>query len=245
MDAVWDVGLGAVEWVQNWGGWLAPPMEAVSFLGSQALLLVLVTLVFWSLHAGIGARLFVFVAGAGVVAGLLKVALHGARPSWYHHSVRPLVTPATFGAPSAHAVTSLVLWGYAALRFRTRWVWAACAAIVLGVGLSRLYLGAHFPTDLLAGWLVGAGLLWAALRYETAVLEGWRRLGVPAQAGLALAVSVLPVLLAAGVQAVFHSGWSPPEDWTGSVPPGLNGTSLEYLAGVAGGLFGGAVGLSV
>lgn len=244
MDAVWDVEIVVVEWVQSVGGWLAPPMEAISSLGSLAMLPVLVTFVFWCLHAGIGARLFVYVSLAGVVADLLKILLHGPRPSWYHLSVRPLVAPTSFGVPSAHAVTSLMTWGYAAVRFPKRWVRGTCAAIVLAVGLSRIYLGAHFITDLLAGWLVAAGLLWAALRYEDAVLRRWRRLGLPAQASLALAASVLPVLIAVGVQALFHSGWTQPEDWTGSVPPGLNGASLEHTAGVAGGLFGGVAGLS-
>ncbi|GAA4906172.1 phosphatase PAP2 family protein [Streptomonospora salina] len=244
MDAVWDVEIGVVEWLQSLGGWIAPGMEAIGFLGSQAVLPVLVTLVFWSLHAGIGARLFVLAAGAGVVTDLLRTVLHAPRPSWYHHSARPLVAPATFGGPSAHSVTSLVLWGYAALRFRRRQVWGACAAIVVAVGVSRLYLGAHFVTDLVAGWLVAAALLWAALRYEDAVLVRWRRLGLPAQAGLALAASALPVLLAAGLQALLHSGWNPPEEWTGSVPPGVQGASLAHAAGVAGGLFGGVAGLS-
>ncbi|MUL40873.1 phosphatase PAP2 family protein [Streptomonospora sp. PA3] len=244
MDAVWDAEAGVVEWFQSWGGWLQAPMEAVSLLGSQATVPVLVALVFWSLHAGLGARLFVVVTGAGLVNDLFKVLLHTPRPSWYVHSVRPLATPTTFGAPSAHATTSLALWGYAAMLARRRWVWGTVAAIVAAVAVSRIYLGAHFVTDILAGWAVGAVVLWAALRHEDAVLARWRRLGLPAQAGAALALSLAVLLFAAGWQALFHADWSPPEEWTGSVPPGLAGASLEYTAGLAGAFFGGVAGLS-
>ncbi|MDT0301118.1 phosphatase PAP2 family protein [Streptomonospora wellingtoniae] len=244
MDAVWDVEIVVVEWIQSWGRWLEAPMEAVTLLGSQALLLVLVPLVFWSLHPAVGARLYLIAAGAALVADLLKIALHGARPSWFHLSVRPLAGETTFGAPSAHAATSLVLWGYGALRLRRRGAWWAAAAIVAAVGLTRIYLGAHFVTDVLAGWLLGAAALWAALRYEDALLARWRRLGLPAQTGLALAASLAPLLAAAGWQALFHADWTPPEEWTGSVPPGIGDASLEHTAGVAGGLFGGVLGLS-
>ncbi|GAB3446987.1 hypothetical protein GCM10027570_18750 [Streptomonospora sediminis] len=253
MDAVWGAEAGVVEWVQGWGGWLEPPMHAVSALGSQGVLLALVTLLFWSVHAGLGSRAFVVTSGAALVNDLLKIVLHGARPSWYHHGVRSLTTPGTFGAPSGHAVTSLALWGYLALtipgrlapRVPARGVWAAAAVLVAVVGLSRIYLGAHFITDLLAGWAVAAALLWAALRYEDAVLARWRRLSLPAQLAAALALSAAPVLVAACWQALFYAGWTPPEAWTGSVPPGLNSTSLEHTAGVAGGFFGGVAGLSV
>ncbi|GAA4927923.1 hypothetical protein GCM10023224_03790 [Streptomonospora halophila] len=244
MDAVWDVEIVVVEWIQSWGRWLEAPMEAVSVLGSQALLVVLVPLVFWSLNAAVGARLYLIATGAALVAGLLKIVLHSARPSWFHLSVRPLAGETTFGAPSAHATTSLVLWGYTALRLRRRWAWWAAAATIAAVGLTRIYLGAHFVTDVLAGWLLGAAVLWAALRYEDALLARWRRLGLPAQTGLALAASLVALLAAAGWQALFHADWSPPEEWTGSVPPGLDHASLEYMAGVAGGLFGGVLGLS-
>ncbi|QBI53856.1 phosphatase PAP2 family protein [Streptomonospora litoralis] len=245
MNAVWDAEIGVVEWVQSWGGWLQAPMQGVSVLGSQAMLLVVVTLVFWCLHAGLGARTFVAVSGGALLVGLLKIVLYAPRPSWYHHAVRPIAAPTTFGAPSAHASTSLLLWGSLALRSRRRWIWGAAAAVVLAVGVTRIYLGAHFVTDLLAGWLVAAAVLWAALRYEAAVTARWRSLPLSAQVGLALALSLAPLLAAAGWQALVHAGWSPPEAWTGGVPPRIGATSLTYVAGAAGGFFGGAAGLSV
>ncbi|MFC3519838.1 phosphatase PAP2 family protein [Streptomonospora nanhaiensis] len=245
MDAVWDTEIALVAWIQGWGTWLLAPMEAVSLLGSQALLVVFVPLLFWSVSAGLGARTYLVAAAGGVVNGLLKFALHGARPDWYHHGVRSLAPSHTFGAPSGHAQNSLMLWGYLALRLARRWAWYAAAAIVLAVALTRLYLGAHFLTDILLGWLVGAAMLWAVARNEDALRAWWLRLGLAAQVVLALAVSAGPVLLAQGWETLVHAGWSAPEDWTGAVPRGLGDGSVEHVARVAGGLFGGLAGFSV
>ena len=58
-----------------------------------------------------------------------------------------------------------------------RWLWAVVAAAVsvIGVGFTRLFLGVHWPTDVLGGWLLGAG--WVAVvivAYERAVLSRQR-----------------------------------------------------------------------
>lgn len=87
----------------------------------------------------------------------------------------------TFSFPSGHSLLSAVLYGtlaYLALRPPTT---PACKAAVLlpaillplGIGLSRIYLGLHFPTDVLAGWT--AGLLW--LGTILAADQFWQRRG--------------------------------------------------------------------
>ena len=53
----------------------------------------------------------------------------------------------------------MALWGLLAWHARRRWVWAPAAALMLAIGVSRVYLGVHFPTDVLGGWLAGAVLL--------------------------------------------------------------------------------------
>ena len=69
----------------------------------------------------------------------------------------------TFSFPSGHAMGSMTLaWVCVLLAWRTRWrlpVVAAAAAFTLLVGLSRVYLGVHYPSDILAGW--AAASIWA------------------------------------------------------------------------------------
>jgi hypothetical protein len=61
----------------------------------------------------------------------------------------------TFGLPSGHAQSTAVFWGVLAPVFRRPWGLVLGILAPLIIGLSRIYLGVHFPTDVLAGWLLG------------------------------------------------------------------------------------------
>jgi len=68
----------------------------------------------------------------------------------------------TYSFPSAHAMGSMALaCVLVLLAWPSRWRWwvaVPAALFVLGVGLSRVYLGVHYPSDILAGW--AAALVW-------------------------------------------------------------------------------------
>ena len=78
------------------------------------------------------------------------------------------------------------------IAWRTRWRWPAIvlgAVYVLVVGLSRIYLGVHFPSDILAGWCVA--VLWVTV--VVVVLDGAsRRRGARAEPAAAPAVGDWP-----------------------------------------------------
>ncbi|MEN3302294.1 phosphatase PAP2 family protein [Pseudonocardia sp.] len=129
----------------------------------------------------------VLVAGAGtgvLVSGFKNL---NARP-------RPpvatqLVTEQTFALPSGHALTSTVVVGILAVvaagMIRSTaarlGVGAVAAAVILAIGVSRLYLGVHWLTDVLAGWLLGGAWLALCLTALTAVRTR-RAARVPEQA---------------------------------------------------------------
>lgn len=104
----------------------------------------------------------VSVGGSAVLTLLLKLALPRQRPNLWPR----LVSESDASFPSGHALYSLalvlgvVLLCWSLPRFR-RWRWVALAAglaFSLLVGVSRLYLGVHYPSDVLAGWLIA--LIW-------------------------------------------------------------------------------------
>jgi membrane-associated phospholipid phosphatase len=117
--------------------------------GKFALLLVI----------GLGIELAVFLSTTYLVAR--------PRPAVKHLGG----TPSTFSWPSGHAAATLVLYGGIAVLVmvatRRRWLrvvaWVVAVALTLGVALSRVYRGEHHPTDTMAGVLLGAGALWAAV----------------------------------------------------------------------------------
>ncbi|WP_411834992.1 phosphatase PAP2 family protein [Pseudoxanthomonas mexicana] len=82
----------------------------------------------------------------------------------------------TFSFPSGHAMGSMTLaMVVALLAWNTRWRWpvaALAAAFALLVGVSRIYLGVHYPSDILGGW--AAGMAWVAGIYLLLYRDRWR-----------------------------------------------------------------------
>jgi membrane-associated phospholipid phosphatase len=75
-----------------------------------------------------------------------------------------LITDMTFSFPSGHAVGSMVVYGFLAYIFAKefqqikRYIYVCAIALIIAIGFSRLYLGVHYPTDIIAGY--GIGFLW-------------------------------------------------------------------------------------
>ena len=109
----------------------------------------------------------VFVAVACGGSALLNIAakqtVQRPRPALWE-SIAP---ESTFSFPSGHAMGSMTLAAVLVLlAWHTRWRWpvlAGASVFTVLVGLSRLYLGVHYPSDVLAGW--AAGLAWVAGTY--------------------------------------------------------------------------------
>lgn len=92
------------------------------------------------------------------VASAMKIFLRRARPD--NAYVRSMLIQ-TFSFPSGHAAGSLVCFGalgyVAAIYWPALFVPIAVMVIILAflIGLSRVYLGAHYPSDVVGGWIVG------------------------------------------------------------------------------------------
>jgi undecaprenyl-diphosphatase len=156
----------ALLWIHStFPGWLDGPMRIVTALGYYwfvlALLVVVVFLFYrkgWKLSAIL---LIVSTAGSAVLTTVLKSVFQRARPelfdSGYHASF--------YSFPSGHATVAVGLYGMLTLvlayhlRGAARWAVVVLGiSVVLLIGFSRLYLGVHYPTDVVAGYL--AALLW-------------------------------------------------------------------------------------
>lgn len=110
------------------------------------------------------------IAGAFILNETLKLHFHRPRPQvpW------SIGDEHTFSFPSGHSLFAVVLYGtlaYLALRRSGRkrhrvWIVLPATLMPLSIGLSRIYLGMHYPTDVLAGWLAGAMWLGAIVAID-------------------------------------------------------------------------------
>jgi undecaprenyl-diphosphatase len=117
------------------------------------------------------------VTGGALLSNALKYAYGRPRPSEVPH----LSMVYTSSFPSGHSMMSAVVYltiGALLARFVAQWrlrIYCLIIAVLLTglVGISRVYMGVHYPTDVLAGWT--AGLVWATLCWLVARYLQYRR----------------------------------------------------------------------
>ena len=141
--------------------WLFETMRDLTSLGSIVVLVLFTFAIagYW-LTAGRHRAALLLVAvfiGALVTNDLLKLAFDRPRPDAILQSARIFSS----GFPSGHAALSSAVYFYAGLlagsgrRITRTFLLYLAGFVVLVIGFSRLYLGVHYPTDVLAGWCVG------------------------------------------------------------------------------------------
>jgi undecaprenyl-diphosphatase len=185
------------------------------------------------------------VAGGSALVAVAKLLFHRPRPDM---SLALISTPGSFSFPSGHAAYTLLLLGSIALLVvvsrRALWVkvtvLAACVACVALVGLSRVYLGVHWASDVLASWSLALAWLTVTVgAYLTA-----RRHAPPtamsarpgAHARSAATVAVLAVAVAVVVfgavrdPLLAHAAATPGVvQWTSSAPAGENPLTAAHV----------------
>jgi membrane-associated phospholipid phosphatase len=172
---------------QNQAPWLRITMLAISYPGSSPLLPVLVILtavVFWAMGVRLEA---VFVAGLSTVSLLLNllIKVQVGRPRPTGHLVHIIQMAKDYSFPSGHVMAYIAYWGllfaFGIILFEGRHWWRTAllvtsAAFVVLIGLSRIYLGDHWASDVLGAYLIGGVLLGLAVGFylplkERGVLE--------------------------------------------------------------------------
>jgi membrane-associated phospholipid phosphatase len=249
MTGFFDLGVRIVAAVQGLGDWLYPPMSFFSFLGTEDFFMIVLPVLFWCVEIRLGLQVGFTLLISASINDWFKFILHTPRPYWYSTQARALSAETSFATPSNHAQVAASLWGVMAARLRRPWAWAAAAALALFIGLSRLYLGVHFPHDVLVGWLIGAILLWLVVRYWDPAAARLKRLPAAGQVLAGLAASALLLLPTLAAYAWLQANWQIPQAWLdnaaralpeGPLPAPL---SLDGPITNAGTVFGLAAGL--
>ncbi len=165
----WEMRL--MEWLQDHigstgiGAWL---LSNLSAFGEQMLLVVIMGFLYWGLDKEFGKYVGINVLVANVWNPLIKNIVMRLRPYFVeNYNVKLLrlidskadamdVAAQGYSFPSGHSSSAVAVYGsLAAHKKNSRLLWVLAFVLPLLVGISRVYVGAHYPTDVLCGWLLG------------------------------------------------------------------------------------------
>ena len=175
--------------------WVVRVLDVVSFLGKPPTLTVWVLIVagvlWWRGRHRVAVFVIVTSLGGGIVDTLVKSAVNRPRPVVDH----PVASALGKSFPSGHAMSSTVTYGAILVALSPllsprvrRWATGSTIALVLAVGTSRLFLGVHFVSDVLGGYVLGLAWLFGAVaafhvwnveEKRSALRERFRRRTVP------------------------------------------------------------------
>ena len=242
METIWNIGITWNIFFQNLGTWLKTPMEIFSFFGNEYFFLLLLPALYWCMDAGTGLRVGIILLLSTSVNDAFKIAFHGPRPYWYSADVIRYANETSFGVPSGHAQIAVGVWGMLAARTRKWWGWLIAFLVILLIGISRLYLGVHFPHDVLLGWLIGALLLWLVLRFWKPVTSWVIKMSYGKQILASFLVSLVLILISViPFGWLKTTGWQAPSEWASYATQAV---SLEGSLTTAGTMFGLLAGLA-
>ncbi|MDD5371083.1 MAG: phosphatase PAP2 family protein, partial [Anaerolineaceae bacterium] len=154
--------------------------------------------------------------------GFLKILLHTPRPFWFSSQVKALSVETSFGAPSGHAQNAAGIWGLLAALLRRGWLWSILLILILLIGVSRIYLGMHFTSDVIAGWFIGFLLVLVFIKLDRPVSTWLKR----SSAGWLAFLAVMSSFALIGLHYLALAtvgGWQIPAEWV------LNATSAFPL----------------
>jgi membrane-associated phospholipid phosphatase len=233
---------------QACGDWLTPIMKFFTWLGYPQAYMLIIAVIYWSIDRKLGLRLGLYLPLLASLNSLLKQAFHAPRPYWLNPDINTPMVSNGFGMPSGHAQGATV-WLYAACFVKKRVFWLVVIFLVFMIGISRVYLGVHFASQVVAGWLTGIALLVIAVRLEHSVLSWFLKKKLRSQLLLLIGCTLLILLLGAVIGWLWRN-WEMPLEWIQNSERKLGdhgesiltSVGMGSVAGNAGGFLGVSLG---
>ncbi|TGE34307.1 phosphatase PAP2 family protein [Desulfosporosinus sp. Sb-LF] len=174
----------------------------LSFLGSEPTYILIISVLFWNVDKRFGFRLAVLFLTSMAFNGFLKGFFHTQRPIG-QSGVRSIYLSSATGNsfPSGHSQGVATFYPYLWQRWRSqKRLLGIGIFMIVGIGFSRLYLGLHWPGDVLGGYLLGALIVLGFQQLDETLF----RLPIPLPSKLLLSVT-LPLIFLLVYHT--HEGW--------------------------------------
>jgi len=162
--------------------------EIVTMLGEEWFFIIVMALFYWCFNKTFGYKLaFVCLAG-GAVNAIIKDIVKFPRPIGYEgiKSIR-VETAEGYSFPSGHTQQTTSLFTILMIEFKKKWLYFIGATVILLVGFSRMYLGVHWPSDVIGGLIIG--VLWTIIAIK---IFDW---SVDERNPMLLGVIVIPMII--------------------------------------------------
>jgi len=193
MESLLKWGIEVVLWFQQFSPALDLPFKVFSFTGDELFYLLFLPVIIWCVSLRFGVRLMILFLLNTYVNSVAKLIVDQPRPFNIDTRVKKIVHAVGGGLPSGHTQNALVFWTYLAACFKRKWLWILAVVMAIFIPMSRVYLGAHFPTDLLGGYILGIIVLLLFIKLEQPVIVWLKQKSM----GLHLLLSsLIPILLA-------------------------------------------------
>jgi membrane-associated phospholipid phosphatase len=223
---------------------LDPFFRFLAYFDSPYFFITLIPIVWLGFSYQWGLRVFYWLTLNNLVITVAKHLLMWPRPSQDVPEIA-LMHPLSFGCPSDGAQGCLFLGAMLIYCWRTPVAWAVGIFYILLISFSRLYLGVHYPIDVLAGWILAAILFLLFLLTEKPIERLLHRLGPTKTLLLSLAIPLALLLLLPRFQYVigalvgvglgtyislkYHLFLPRPKDLNEGINRALIGLALIYL----------------
>ena len=160
-----------MEWLQSHlGTSVCKVISQFSALGEETVLVLLLGLIYWSLNKQMGKYLGLNMCIACVWNPMLKNIFIRRRPYFDHENIKLLrlidkdadlydISAQGYSFPSGHSSNAATFYGGLAKSLKKRWMTVIAVIVTFLVGFSRVVVGAHYPTDVLCGWLLGVFII--------------------------------------------------------------------------------------
>ncbi len=226
-------GISLSLFLQNEICWLTLPMQLLSILGMAEIYFFLVPAIFWCYDPRLGIRLALITSLGAWFNDILKLIFHLPRPYFLSHDVKMLDIDKsfTFGFPSGHAQIPISFLGLIGYWLKKPLIWVLIVILLVGIGISRIFLGVHFSLDVISGWVFGLIMLFAVILLDRPVstfVERW--------SGTKLIISGFIIsFVMVGVHKfieITNTGFQIPEIWV-SIDQGLSLSHTFFSSGTS------------
>jgi len=240
MNALQEFGIALIRTLQTLSPALDIPMNIFTFLGKIEFYMLFITFLYWIVDTQLGFRVFMILLSTDIIGTGFKQLFRQPRPYWIG-DVKGMGVETSYGIPSTHASDSLSVWSYLAYKLKKRWLWITAVVLILLISFSRLYLGVHFPHDVVFGWVIGLTVLYLFIKSEQKVADWINARTTSFQVGFAFVISLLFVVVGLLVK-VLIAGSSDAEAWSHYA---TEARSLSSYFTLAGAFFGAGSGYSL